>query len=85
MYIVCSASADSPIFIGSASGLGFPAVVGREVVEGWGEGDTSILATSSTMLLDAICTSALEELQLELDPSMGPELEDEEEEVVVVV
>lgn len=35
------------------------------------------------MLLDAMCTRALEELQLELDPNMGPELEDEEDEVVV--
>lgn len=54
------------------------------MVEGCGEGDTSILATSSTILLDAMFTRALEELQLELDPSMGPELEEEEEEEVVV-
>ena len=85
VYITVLVGVDSPICRGSASGLGFPAVGGRGgVVEGCGDGDTSILATSSTILLDAMCTRALEELQLELDPSMGPELEEEEEEEVVL-
>ena len=60
---------------------------------GWEVGDTSILATSSTMLLEAIWIMALEELLLELDASSGPEEaaeeeeeeEEEDEEAVVVV
>lgn len=66
---------------------------GREEKEEEGEkcgvGETSILATSSTILLEAICTTALEELLLELEARRGPEMvedeeeEDEEEEVVV--
>ena len=62
----------------------------REKCGGWRVGDTSILATSSTMLLDAIWTRALEELLLELDAISGPdeaadeEEEEEEEEVVVL-
>ena len=47
---------------------------------GWGVGDTSILATSSTMLLDAIWTIALEELLLELEAMSGPDDAAEEEE-----
>ena len=48
----------------------------EEEEEGWGwcgEGDTSILATSSTMLLDDMCMMALDELLLELEPRRGPD------------
>ena len=58
---------------------------GEEKEVACGVGDTSILATSSTMLLEAMCTSALDELLLELDPRTGPEYEEEDKEEVVVV
>ena len=47
--------------------------------------DTSILATSSTMLVEAMWTRALDELQLlELDVRMEPEPAEEEEEAVIM-